>query len=87
MAIPEPDYGLKPGDELIQCSKGFTWTATISTNGPRVPDKVIVVKEYPRFVEVEAHFEKNGGAFYHEAINKAAVQGGDCYFLRMPKYE
>lgn len=86
MAVPEPDYGLKPGDELIQCSKGFTWNDTKWT-GAHTPDKVIVVKEYPRFVDVIAHFEKNGGKWYHEAINKAAVTAGDCYFLRMPKYE
>lgn len=76
----EPNWGLKPGQLLVQCTKGFTWNESISTMGPRVPTEVRVVKEYPRFVVVEANFRGNGGGKYRECINKAAVQAGDCYF-------
>ena len=79
----EKDFGLKPGDEIIQCNKGFTWNSSISNMGPHVPDKVVVIKEYPRFILVEAFFTKNGGRSYKEAINKAAYHAGSCYFREL----
>ena len=79
----ERDFGLKPGDDLIQCNKGFTWSCSISNIGPHIPDKVTVIKEYPRFILVEASFKTNGGKSYKEAINKSAFQAGDCYFRKL----
>lgn len=90
----EKDFGLKVGDELIQCDKGFTWNQPYAT-GKHTPKKVTVIKEYPRFILVEAYF----GDFYNpntmrkephsykESINKAAYFAGDCYFMKLPSYD
>ena len=83
----EKDYGLKPGDELIQC-KGFTFNKTISNMGPRKPKSVTVIKEYPRFILVEAYFgdfynDQYGKKIphkYREAVNKYSILIGDVYF-------
>lgn len=84
MLVPcEPDYGLKPGDELMQCSKGFTFNQSMHNVPPHAPDKVVVIQEYPRFILVEAHFENNRGKSYKECINKAAHICGEVYFLKM----
>lgn len=75
------DFKLNPGDLLYRCVKGFTWNEVQHT-GEHVPLEVRVVKEYPRFVEVEADFSDNGGGKYREAINKAAVIAGACHFKK-----
>lgn len=77
------NFKLKAGDELIQCTKGFTFNRSISNISPHTPDKVIVLKEYDRFILVEAHFEKNGGKSYRECINKAAYFSGDEWFKKL----
>ena len=74
--------GLEPGDALYQCTSGFTWNETISNMTPHVPDKVTVIKEYPRFVLVEAEFFNNGGKKYTECINKGMLIDGSCYFKK-----
>lgn len=78
----ELDLGLKEGDELI-CTKGFVFNETISHIGPHKPDRVVVIKEYPRFVLVKAEFYSNRGREYKECINKAALIAGDVEFRKI----
>ena len=75
------DFKLNPGDLLYRCTKGFTWN-DVQHTGSHTPYEVRVVKEYPKFVEVEASFTDNGGKKYRECINKYAVIAGDCHFKK-----
>ena len=80
------NFGLQPGDILVQCRTGFTWNNTKWT-GAHIPDEVRVIKEYPRFILVEASFKNNYGKSYKECINKGAVLGGYCYFRKWTRGE
>ena len=82
----EFDFGLKPGDRL-ECKKGFVFTSSISGIPPHVPDEVVVIKEYPRFILVEASFYRNRGESYRECINKASYINGDVVFRQIGKDE
>lgn len=81
MKSTELDFKVNPGDLVHRCTKGFTWNDVMAT-GAHVPYEVRVIKEYPRFVEVEANFEDHHGGRYHECINKLAVIAGDCQFRK-----
>ena len=81
MVNPDQMLGYEEGDILVQCTKGFTWNDTSDT-GIHLPDSVTVIKEYPRFILVEASFKSNGGKTYRECINKAMLIDGSCYFRK-----
>lgn len=76
----EFDLGLKPGDRLI-CKRGFLFNESLSGITAHVPDNVIVIKEYPRFVLTKAEFYSNRGKEYLECLNKAALIAGDIEFV------
>lgn len=82
----EINLGLKEGDELI-CTKGFVFNESVSGIGPHKPDRVVVVKEYPRFVLIKAEFYNNRGKEYKECINKAALIAGDVEFRKVFREE
>lgn len=81
MLDSEQMYGYEEGDLLVQCTKGFTWN-DVGTSGNHSPDSVTVIKEYPRFILVEAVFKSNGGKSYRECINKGMLIDGSCYFKK-----
>ena len=79
----EYDFGLKEGDELKECTRGFLFNEVCSNVGPHVPSRVTVIKEYPRFILVEAEFYGNYGKSYKECINKAAYIAGAVHFKKV----
>lgn len=79
----EYDFGLKEGDTLKDCTRGFLFNQCCSNVGPHVPDRVTVIKEYPRFILVQADFYGNRGKSYLECINKAAYIAGDVRFKKV----